>query len=104
MTNDNVLREMLASAKGIAWDPCHKIYVLMTDEQVEKMREYEYDPIHTDLDPQEMYATVMDWWDNSCSLRFIQGVGNAIGGGNEADFYSIVPQGENLFDRAEVDA
>ena len=26
-------------AKAIAWDTCHKIYVLMDDEQVQKMRE-----------------------------------------------------------------
>ena len=32
------LREYLSTAAGIAWDGCHKIYVLMDNEQIEQMR------------------------------------------------------------------
>lgn len=66
----------LPYAKAIAWDTCHKIYVLMDDEQVSKMREYEYDPIITkdEMSTQEMLTTLQKWYEDSCSLRFIQSV------------------------------
>ena len=32
-------------AKGIAFDECHKIYVLMDDGQMAQMKEYGYDPL-----------------------------------------------------------
>jgi len=32
-------------AKGIAFDTCHKIYVLMDDGQMAQMKEYGYDSV-----------------------------------------------------------
>ena len=63
-------------AQGIAFDGCHKIYLLMDDRQVELMREYEYEFVLTkdDLSDAEMYQTLQDWFDGSCSLRFIQAI------------------------------
>jgi len=43
----DLVKERVVDAKAIAWDTCHKIYVLMDDEQVELMRGYEYDPLIT---------------------------------------------------------
>ena len=56
------LDEYTASAKAIAWDTCHKIYVLMDDEQVALMREYGYDPLITldEMTPEEMSAKIME--------------------------------------------
>ena len=76
------LRKHLATAKAIAWDSCHKIYVLMDNEQVELMRSYGYgdenDPdnlITSDqLTPKQMSATISRWFADSCGLRFIQAV------------------------------
>lgn len=64
------------NAKAIAWDECHKIYVLMDDEQVELMRSYGYDTLITsdEMTPSEMSQKVMEWFGDSCSLRFISAV------------------------------
>ena len=63
-------------AKAIAWDTCHKIYLLMDDEQVELMRGYEYDPLITkeEMTSEEMLSTLEKWYEGSCGLRFIEAV------------------------------
>jgi hypothetical protein len=70
------VEDSLYEAKAIAWDTCHKIYVLMDDEQVALMREYGYDPIITkdNADSDEMLALVKEWYEDSCSLRFVSAV------------------------------
>ena len=70
------VEDFLPEAKAIAWDTCHKIYVLMDDTQVALMREYEYDPIITkdDADSDEMLALVKKWYAESCGLRFVSAV------------------------------
>jgi hypothetical protein len=76
MNNLELVKERVSEAKAIAWDTCHKIYVLMDDEQVELMREYGYDPLITkdQMTPEEMLATLEEWYEDSCSLRFINAV------------------------------
>ena len=76
MKNPDLVYDRVNECKGIAWDTCHKIYILMDDEQVELMREYGYDPLITtnEMSVDEMFLLVEDWYDNSCSLRFIQAV------------------------------
>jgi hypothetical protein len=72
----------VAEAKAIAWDTCHKIYVLMDDAQVEKMREYGYgdeqDPdsliTKDQMTSQQMLDTIKKWYDESCFLRFVEAV------------------------------
>jgi hypothetical protein len=77
----------LTEAKGIAWDTCHKIYILMDEEQMAQMREYEYDPLipisHLDAgNPDRSDASLQraalaqlhEWYDASCGLRFINSV------------------------------
>lgn len=61
---------------GIAWDTCHKIYILMDEKQMAQMREYEYDPLISaeEMSRYEMAATVQRWFDESCSLRFVDAV------------------------------
>lgn len=87
-----VARE-LEGAKAITWDTCHKIYVLMDDEQVAKMREYEYDPIVTSdtHTPEQMLNLLQEWYDDSCELRFINAVSTVEGDPNEG-FKSLIPQ------------
>jgi len=84
-----------ATAKGIAWDTCHKIYILMDDEQVALMREYEYDPLITsdEMSSDVMAETVIDWYEVSCSLRFVQAVRTDLGDPN-AGFIDIIGQFE----------
>ena len=83
-------------AKAIAWDTCHKIYVLMDDEQVQKMRDYGYgDDMLTkdELTTREMMNTLQDWYANSCALRFIQSVKTVKGDPNDG-FDNLVDQGK----------
>jgi hypothetical protein len=83
-------------AKGIAFDSCHKIYVLMDTEQVEQMREYEYDFIHTseEMTPSQMLETLHEWFDKSCPLRFIQSVESVPAGKDEnLGFTTLIEQG-----------
>lgn len=63
-------------AKAIAWDTCHKIYILLDDEQVRLMRSYGYDPIITsdEMSPAEMAAKIDEWYEESCGLRFVNSV------------------------------
>jgi len=76
------LDEYTADARGIAFDTCHKIYVLMDEEQVEVMRGYGYgadpdpDSLITwqDMTAKMMSEKVMEWYQHSCGLRFIQAV------------------------------
>jgi len=89
------VEEWLPDAKAITWDTCHKIYVLMDDEQIEIMRDYQYDPILLveDLGVKEAFQTLIRWFHQSCGLRFI----NAIETNHEdpnAGFTSLIAQGE----------
>lgn len=81
-------------AKGIAFDTCHKIYVLLDDEQVAQMREYEYDLIHTseEMTPSQMLETLKEWYEKSCALKFIQSVETNHDNPN-AGFDDLIPQG-----------
>jgi hypothetical protein len=76
MKNPDLVYDRINNAKAIAWDTCHKIYLLMDSEQVELMRGYGYDPLITadQMSSDEMFEVVEDWYDSSCSLRFIEAV------------------------------
>ena len=91
---DDVEQALLDGARGIEFDTCHKIYVLMDDEQMAQMKEYEYDPLisaegHT---TDELLGTLMEWYENSCMLRFIQSVHTNHADPN-AGFRDLIPQG-----------
>ena len=89
------LNEYTINAKAIAWDTCHKIYVLMDNEQVELMREYDYDPLITsdELTPAEMSEKVLEWYNGSCGLRFVSAVYTNHKNPN-AGYIDIISQGE----------
>lgn len=76
MANFDKVEEVIGEARGIAWDTCHKIYVLMDDEQMALMKEYEYDPLISadEMSADEMLETLKKWYDESCGLRFINAV------------------------------
>ena len=76
MINANLVRNRISEAEAIAWDTCHKIYILMDSEQVDLMRGYGYDPIITneEMNPDDMFDKVKEWYEDSCSLRFINAV------------------------------
>jgi hypothetical protein len=91
---DDVEQVLLDGAKGIAFDGCHKIYILMDDEQMAEMKEFGYDPLISaeDTTPDEMLSAVMEWYENSCSLRFVQAIHTNHDDPN-AGFVSLIEQG-----------
>lgn len=98
----DLVRERLVDAKAIAWDTCHKIYLLMDDEQVELMRGYGYDPLITkdDATSEQMFDLLQKWFDESCSLRFIDAV-NTNKENPNAGFETLIGQFE--MEEAEVE-
>jgi hypothetical protein len=97
----------LADAKGIAFDGCHKIYVLMDDAQMAKMVEYGYGEddgsyliTADEMTKRQMLTTLENWYENSCGLRFINGVSTVDGDPNEG-FVDLIPQGAEWEDECE---
>lgn len=77
----NAVREYLNDAVLIAFDGCHKIYLAMDDIEADFFRK-NYQPVDEidnggvleGLTPDELYEELTEWWDASCSLRFVQAV------------------------------
>lgn len=95
MINSEIIKDRLESAKGIGWDTCHKIYILMDNNQMNKMEEYGYNPLisSNQMTTNEMFETIQSWWDQSCGLRFVSAVST-----NEINpnlgFENLISQGE----------
>jgi hypothetical protein len=96
MIKSEIIKDRLESAKGIGWDGCHKIYILMDNNQMIKMQGYGYDPLisSNQFTPNQMFKIIQKWWDQSCSLRFISAVST-----NEINpnlgFEDLISQGED---------
>jgi hypothetical protein len=101
---DTLVKERVSEAKAIAFDTCHKIYLLMDNEQVELMRTYGYDPLITkeDATPEEMLATLQEWYEDSCGLRFIDAVSTNHENPN-AGFETLIGQGDFTEDEEDED-
>lgn len=80
MIDWDLVEERLDDAKAIAWDTCHKIYVLMDDAQVVETRGCGYGDeegsffTNAEKSPSEMLTIVKKWFDESCGLRFVSAV------------------------------
>ncbi len=96
MLDWDLVQDRIEGAKGIAFDTCHKIYVLMDDEQMVKMKEYEYDPLISkdEMSAEEMLSTVKHWYAESCGLKFVEAVSTTADGidPNEG-FETLIEQG-----------
>lgn len=88
----------------VAFDGCHKIYVAMDEEQADWFRTNYNGTSCTDRTftgtPEEMFATLKVWWDESCSLKFIQ---SAITDWDDpnAGFVNLIGQGDWCMDEDE---
>lgn len=94
--------EAVSSAKGIAFDGCHKIYVLMDDTQVRLMAGYGYgdesDTLYTNrqMNEAELLDTLKRWYARSqrCGLQFIDKVSTMPEGTDANEGYeSLIYQG-----------
>jgi hypothetical protein len=86
------LQELTATADSIAWDGCHKIYILQDSYQTDQMKNYGYDYLWTrdQLDTDSMINTIKQWYRESCELRLIDSV--ATGDHSTDLFTQVVPQ------------
>ena len=86
----------LSEAKAISFDGCHKIYILMDDQQVKQSAEWGYGEdgsfLATDLTPAEMLVVVKGWYEASCGLKFVQSV-TTVEDDPNGGYDSIIPQG-----------
>ena len=98
MVSFDKVETALETAKGIAFDTCHKIYVLMDEDQVELMREYEYDEIRSiaDISKESMLELLKDWYASSCSLRFIQSVRTTSPDDEDSGYDDLISQFEEI--------
>lgn len=76
--NKELVRDRINNCKAVAWDTCHKIYIVMDEEEVKKMEEYGYTAMLLSefFSPDIMYRAVMEWYKKSCALKFINAVGS----------------------------
>ncbi len=101
MLDWDLVEDRIVEAKGIAFDTCHKIYVLMDDAQMVKMKEYEYDPLisKSEMSATEMLETVKHWYAESCGLKFVEAVSTMPNGEDpNAGFETLIEQGAREFD------
>jgi hypothetical protein len=89
-----VVRSAVRKAKGITWDECHKIYVLMDDEQVEKSKGWGYDPIFPTTEVGEAMQILQEWYMESCGLKFISAVSTVEGDPNKG-YRTLIAQGDD---------
>ena len=99
------VRDELADAKGIAWDGCHKIYVLMDDEQMERMASFGYDPLLPvpEGTASEALDVLCGWYEDSCGLRFINSIRTVTGDANDG-YTNLIAQFEDQEDTDTTDS
>lgn len=100
---DDLLKAALRHAKGIAYEGCHKIYVLLDDGQFAQQKLYGYGDgsddsqlvaLRSNLDRDRAFATVKQWYEDSCALRFISTIKTVPGDPNDG-FDHVIEQFED---------
>lgn len=81
----------LETADSIAFDSCHKIYVLMDLKQTEQMIGYDYAFVEPVTDADRALRLLKEWFDKSCPLKFIEQVSSKDDG--TEDWLTLIPQG-----------
>lgn len=83
------IEAVLPNVDSIAWDGCHKIYLLMNKEQTYYMQDYPMLVRAEHASVEGLMLTIQGWYDDSCPLVFIQGCDGSI---DETEFVSYIPQ------------
>jgi len=84
------VRDYAENAVLIAFDTCHKIYLVMDDKALDFWQENYL--IVENASPSEMVSTVKKWYEESCPLKFVQAVWENEDDPN-AGFVSLIDQG-----------
>ena len=82
------VEDSLETAVSICYEGCHKIYIAMDEASHNQQIGFGYKPIRVVV-KREALRQLYEWFDRSCSLRFIQ----AISGDGQC-FTSVIPQGD----------
>lgn len=85
------LEQIMFSAYSVSWDGCHKIYLNMDKMQHDKMIGYGYTRTIENNNPYVTNQEVEKWYEDSCSLRFIDAV---FSDGDSDKFVVVVSQFE----------
>lgn len=86
----DLVRDALPTARLVAWDGCHKIYLAMDDEQADWFRGSGYTCL-VEASPEEMFDAVVEWFEDSCGLRFVSAVRTTVPDPNEG-YDDLIPQ------------
>lgn len=81
-----LVREAVKTAKLVAFDGCHKIYVAMDEESAKELEGGGYTTHRT-----AMLNTVKRWYRESCPLRFVQSMGHSSVDPN-LGYKTLIPQ------------
>lgn len=103
----NAVREYLNDVILIAFDGCHKIYLAMDEVEADFFRnnyqptdEFDNGGVIEGKAPAELYEELTEWWDASCSLRFVSAVWHNDEDPN-AGFVRLIDQGAGWQDEDE---
>lgn len=86
---ETTLDEILTQAWSLSWDGCHKLYLNMDKAQHDKMMDLGYDLTIINNNPYITTQKIEEWYEDSCSLRFIDAV---FSDGESDKFVTVVPQ------------
>lgn len=95
MTNTTIselfapVREAISDAHLVAWDGCHKIFLAMDEIEAEWF--IDSYPHAIQAGPEIMLTFVMNWYERSCPLRFVNAVWHDEDDPN-AGFTTLIPQ------------
>ena len=92
------VEDAMDEARLVAWDTCHKIYLALDDTEAAWFRA-EYPTVVEDT-PEVMLETVRRWYEESCFLRFVNGVRHDAVDPN-AGYVTLIPQGAEEDDESD---
>jgi hypothetical protein len=87
---ETTAEEFMFQAYSVSWDGCHKLYLNMDVYQHDKMiNDLGYDLTIVNNNPYITTQKIQEWFDNSCSLRFIDAV---FSDGDSDKFVTVIAQ------------
>lgn len=97
-STDELVREYLTDAHSIAFEGCHKVYIMMSPEGTDRMRQIGYGDgtdesqllLVSDLGIDKALDTLREWFVESCGLKFVQAVSGT--GDRNEDFTDVISQ------------
>lgn len=84
-----LVSEAVKTAKLVAFDGCHKIYVAMDEESAKELEGGGYTTYSAHRTA--MLNTVKRWYRESCPLRFVQSIGHSLVDPN-LGYKTLIPQ------------